>query len=167
MTSKGVKLHYREVTVMKKVQFVYIMDQQVKLIRNEYGLNQDKMAALLGLSKKTLVEIEKGRSSLGWTAAVALASIFSNSTIINNSLGGDVEDIIVAIAFNDVDVKYPRTMGGKIWWKTVLEKEGYIIQQNILSHHFRLLDPDNRRRIASFEYSEIEEHLEREILKKL
>jgi DNA-binding XRE family transcriptional regulator len=167
MTSKGVKLHYKEVAVMKKVQFVYIMDQQVKLIRNEYGLNQDKMAALLGLSKKTLVEIEKGRSSLGWTAAVALASIFSNSTIINNSLGGDVEDIIVAIAFNDVDVKYPRTMGGKIWWKTVLEKEGYIIQQNILSHHFRLLDPDNRRRIASFEYSEIEEHLEREILKKL
>jgi DNA-binding XRE family transcriptional regulator len=167
MTSKGVKLHYKEVAVMKKVQFVYIMDQQVKLIRNEYGLNQDKMAALLGLSKKTLVEIEKGRSSLGWTGAVALASIFSNSTIINNSLGGDVEDIIVAIAFNDVDVKYPRTMGGKIWWKTVLEKEGYIIQQNILSHHFRLLDPDNRRRIASFEYSEIEEHLEREILKKL
>lgn len=152
---------------MKRPQFIFIMDQQVKLIRNEYGLNQDKMAALLGLSKKTLVEIEKGRSSLGWTGAVALASIFSNSTIINNSLGGDVEDIIVAIAFSDVDVKYPRTMGGKIWWKTVLEKEGYVVQQNILSHHYRLLDPNNRRRIASFDYNEIEEHLDREILKKL
>jgi DNA-binding XRE family transcriptional regulator len=152
---------------MKKVEFIYIMDQQVKLIRSEYGLNQDKMAALLGLSKKTLIEIEKGRSSLGWTGAVALASIFSNSTIINNSLGGDVEDIIVAIAFNDVEVKYPRTMGGKIWWKTVLEKEGYVIQQNILSHHYRLLDPDKRRRIASFEYSEVVEHLDREIMKKM
>ena len=152
---------------MKRAQFILIMDQQVKLIRNEYGLNQDKMAALFGISKKTLVEIEKGRSSLGWSGAVALASIFSNSTIINNSLGGDVEDIIVAIAFNDVDVKYPRTMGGKIWWKTALEKEGYVVQQNILSHHYRLLDPDNRRRIASFDYNEIEEHLDREILKKL
>lgn len=152
---------------MKRAQFIFIMDQQVKLIRNEYGLNQDKMAALLGLSKKTLVEVEKGRSSLGWTGAVALASIFSNSSIINNSLGGDVEDIIVAIAFNDVVVKYPRTMGGKIWWKTILEKEGYVIQQNILSHHYRLLDPDNRRRIASFDYNEIEEHLDREILKRL
>jgi len=111
---------------MKRPQFIFIMDQQVKLIRNEYGLNQDKMAA-----------------------------------------GGDVEDIIVAIAFCDVDVKYPRTMGGKIWWKTVLEKEGYVVQQNILSHHYRLLDPDNRRRIASFDYNEIEEHLDREILKKL
>lgn len=152
---------------MKRSQFIYLMDQQVKLIRNEYGLNQEKMAALLGFSKKTLVEIEKGRSSLGWTGAVALASIFSNSMIINGTLGGDVEDFIVAIAFDDVNVKYPRTMGGKIWWKTVLEREGFYVQQNILSHHYRLLDPDNRRRIASFDIHEIEEHLIKETQKKL
>lgn len=151
---------------MKKSQFIDLMNDHIKIIRNEYGLNQDKMAAILGLSKKTLVEIEKGRSSLGWTGAVALAIIFSNSTIINNQLGGDVEDIIVAIAFDDVDVKYPRTMGGKIWWKAVLEKDGFCVQQNILSHHYRLLDPDNRRRITSFDFKEIEEHLAREILKK-
>ena len=152
---------------MKKSQFIDLMNDHIKIIRNEYGLNQDKMAAILGLSKKTLVEIEKGRSSLGWTSAVALAIIFSNRTIINNQLGGDVEDIIVAIAFDDVDVKYPRTMGGKIWWKAVLEKDGFCIQQNILSHHYRLLDPDNRRRITSFDFNEIEEHLSREILKKM
>lgn len=145
---------------MKRNDFIKLMDAQVKLIRSEYGLTQDKMSMLLGLSKKTLVEIEKGRSSLGWTTSVALASIFSNSSILINALGGNVEDIIIAIAFNEVDVKYPKTWGGKLWWKSVLKKEGYTIQQNLVSQHYRLLDPLYRRHYASFDLEDIEAHLE-------
>lgn len=145
---------------MTRNDFINMMNEQVKLIRSEYGLTQDKMSTLLGLSKKTLVEIEKGRSSLGWTASVALASIFSNSSILINALGGNVEDIIVAIAFNDVDVKYPKTWGGKLWWKTIKAKEGYRIQQNMVSQHYRLLDPLYRRHYASFDLDDIEAHLE-------
>ena len=130
---------------MTRENFIKLMDTQVKLIRSEYGLTQDKMSMLLGLSKKTLVEIEKERSSLGWTGSVALASIFSNSSILINALGGNVEDIIVAIAFNDMDVRYPKTWGGKLWWKTILKREGYMIQQNLVSQHYRLLDPLYRR----------------------
>ena len=51
---------------MTKEQFILEMNRQVKLVRTEYGLTQEAMAMALGLSKKTLVEIEKGRSSLGW-----------------------------------------------------------------------------------------------------
>lgn len=145
---------------MTRNDFINMMNEQVKLIRSEYGLTQDKMSILLGLSKKTLVEIEKGRTSLGWTASVALASIFSNSSILINALGGNVEDIIVAIAFNDVDVKYPKTWGGKLWWKTIKVKEGYRIQQNLVSQHYRLLDPLYRRHYASFDLDDIEAHLE-------
>ena len=145
---------------MMRNDFIKMMDTQVKLIRSEYGLTQDKMSILLGLSKKTLVEIEKGRSSLGWTASVALASIFSNSSILINALGGNVEDIIVAIAFNEIDVKYPKTWGGKLWWKTILKKEGYMIQQNLVSHHYRLLDPLFRRHYASFALEDIKTHFE-------
>ncbi len=144
---------------MTREDFVRMMDSHVKLIRSEYGLTQDKMSMLLGLSKKTLVEIEKERSSLGWTGSVALASIFSNSSILINALGGNVEDIIVAIAFNEVDVKYPKTWGGKLWWKTILKKEGYMIQQNLVSQHYRLLDPLYRRHYASFDLEDIEAHL--------
>ena len=132
---------------MTRENFIKLMDTQVKLIRSEYGLTQDKMSMLLGLSKKTLVEIEKERSSLGWTGSVALASIFSNSSILINALGGNVEDIIVAIAFNDMDVRYPKTWGGKLWWKTILKRGGYMIQQNLVSQHYRLLDPLYRRRL--------------------
>ena len=38
--------------------FVAEMDRQVKLVRTEYGFNQEVMANVLGMSKKSLVEIE-------------------------------------------------------------------------------------------------------------
>jgi DNA-binding XRE family transcriptional regulator len=50
---------------MNKNEFIKLLDGKLKLIRTEYGLTQDKMASVLGISKKTLVEIEKNRKSLG------------------------------------------------------------------------------------------------------
>ncbi|MBQ3031325.1 MAG: helix-turn-helix domain-containing protein, partial [Anaerotignum sp.] len=61
---------------MTKKDFAVQMDASLKSVRKEYGFTQEKMAAVLGISKKTLVEIEKGRSSLGWTGAAAFAAIF-------------------------------------------------------------------------------------------
>jgi DNA-binding XRE family transcriptional regulator len=141
---------------MNRTQFIDLMNGVVKLIRSEYGLTQEKMATLLGLSKKTLVEIEKGRSSLGWTGAVACASLFSNSPVLVNAIGSDVDALIWAIAFQEAQALYPKTLGGKVWWKPVREAGGFRIQQNLISHHYRLLDAENRRRYASFVLEEIE-----------
>ena len=58
---------------MTKKEFAATLDSALKAVRKEYGFTQEKMAAVLGISKKTLVEIEKGRSSLGWTGAAAFA----------------------------------------------------------------------------------------------
>ena len=104
---------------MKKDEFIAEMNHQVKLVRTEYGLTQDAMAKALGLSKKTLVEIEKGRSTLGWMGAVAFISIFSASQVLSGALGGEAEDMILALAFEDLKPTYPKTMGGKVWWRTV------------------------------------------------
>lgn len=141
---------------MKKEQFIELMDEKLKLIRTEYGLSQDKMALVLGISKKTLVEIEKGRKTLGWTAAVALSSIFSDSSLLTDSLGGSASEIIIALAFKDIPVTYPRTWGGKIWWKTIEIHNGFQVQQNIISRHYRILDKENKRIYASFYLEEIE-----------
>lgn len=142
------------VMFMDKTAFVNLMDEKMKLIRTEYGLTQDKMAVILGISKKTLIEIEKGRKSLGWTGSVALASIFSDSTLLRDALGGDVSGVIISVAFKDLEVDYPKTWGGRVWWKTVQETNGYRIQQNLLSHHYRILDQENRRLFASFSIEE-------------
>lgn len=145
---------------MNKTQFIQLMNRNLKQVRLEYGLSQDKMAIMLGLSKKTLIEIEKGRSSLGWMGSVVLASIFSNSSILVHLIGENVEDMIFAIAFQDTKVNYPKTLGGIAFWKVIRNKNGFIIQQNIISHHYRLLDQENRRHIASFNLEEIEEYIE-------
>ena len=72
---------------MTKEELVSEVNSKLKLVRTEYGLTQDKMSVILGISKKTLVESEKGRRSLGWTEVVALTAIFANSEILRDALG--------------------------------------------------------------------------------
>lgn len=136
---------------MTKEQFIEEMNHQAKLVRTEYGLTQEAMAKALGLSKKTLVEIEKGRASLGWMGAVALSAIFSASRVLSGALGGEAEDMILALAFEDLKPTYPKTMGGKVWWRTVETHGRFKIQQNIISQHYRALDDQDGRVCSSFE----------------
>ena len=89
-----------------------------------------------------------------------MASIFSDSTILHDAIGGDISDLIIAVGLRDVDVDYPKTWGGKVWWKTITEMKGYRIQQNIFSRHYRLLEPENRRIYTSFSLKETEAVME-------
>ena len=145
---------------MTKDQFMYEMNQQVKLVRTEYGFTQETMAKALGLSKKTLVEIEKGRSSLGWMGAVAFVSIFSDSQILSRLLGGEAEDMVLALAFDDLKPTYPKTMGGRVWWRYIESVGPYRIQQNLISQHYRALDTDNGRVYSSFDLETVRTYLE-------
>lgn len=140
---------------MDKKYFIELCDQKLKLIRTEFSLSQDKMAIVLGISKKTLVEIEKSRSSLGWTGSVALCTLFSNSEIIDSTFGGNPKDIILSIAFEGCEPYYPKTLGGRAWWHTEKENEHYIIQQNIISQHYRLLTKDGKRISSSFNLEDL------------
>lgn len=144
---------------MTREDFVAELDRQVKLVRTEYGFNQEVMARVLGISKKTLVEIEKGRSSLGWTGSVALCAIFSGSQVLSGLLGGEAGDMVRALAFQDLRPTYPKTMGGKVWWRFVETVGPYTIQQNILSQHYRALDREDGRVCSSFDLEEVRRRL--------
>ena len=144
---------------MTKDTFISERNRQVKLVRTEYGLTQESMAKVLGISKKTLVEIEKGRSSLGWTGAVALVSIFSDSQVLSGLLGGEAGDMVRALAFQDLHPQYPRTMGGRVWWRFVETVGPYTIQQNLISQHYRALDREDGRVCSSFDLEEVRTHL--------
>ena len=145
---------------MQKDEFIAEMNHQVKLVRTEYGLTQDAMAKALGLSKKTLVEIEKGRSTLGWMGAVAFSSIFSASQVLSGALGGEAEDMILTLAFEDLKPTYPKTMGGKVWWRTVETLGTFRIQQNIISQHYRALDDQDGRVCSSFELETVRQKVQ-------
>ena len=145
---------------MERAEFISLMNSKIKLIRTEYDLTQEKMAEAIGLSKKTLVEIEKGRNSLSWSAAVTAAVIFSDSTILSDAFGGETSDLVKVIALQGLDAKLPdKTMGGRIWWQDIKETKGYRIQQNIISRHFRILDAEDRRFFSTFDKKEAESKL--------
>lgn len=149
---------------MDREEFIAKCNEKLKLVRTEYNLSQEKAARILGLSKKTVVEIEKGRSSLGWSGSVTLCTVFANSEILSGLFGGNPIDIIMALAFEGNEPIYPKTMGGKLWWKQIEERDGFKIQQNIISHHYRILDREDRRICSSFELNEIKERFS-EVLK--
>ena len=140
---------------MNREEFIREMDTQLKLVRTEYGYTQEMMASILGMSKKTLVEIEKGRSSLGWMGAVAFVSLFSESRILGGLLGGEASDMVKALAFEGQKPRFFPTMGGKVWWQTVETAPKWRIQQNIISNHFRALDNQDRRSSFGFDFEHI------------
>lgn len=140
---------------MVKEEFIETCNRIEKLIRTEFQYSQETMSQILGISKKTLVEIEKGRSSLGWTASVALCTLFSDSEIIAGNFGGSPQDLIQALAFSYQKRVYPKTMGGYVWWKELISEGGYRLQQNVVSKHYRILDNENGRIISSFDYEEV------------
>ncbi len=138
--------------MLNREDFIKIIDSKLKLIRHEKEFTQDKMAEIIGISKKTLVQIEKERSSLGWTGAVAVCTIFVDSEILQMLFGGDVQDIIRSLAFKNYEVDYESTLGGKVWWRDLELRGKYIIQQNMITNHYRILDNENRRICFSFNY---------------
>lgn len=141
---------------MNRSEFVAQVSGQVRLVRAEFDLTQEKMALVLGLSKKTLVEIEKGRSSLGWPGTVTLCTLFSDSQVLQNAYGGELSDLLRALAFQHPP-KAPRpTMGGRVWWRELRKDQGWRVQQNLVSQHYRILDPEDGRLFSSFDWREIE-----------
>lgn len=141
---------------MDKQEFIQLVNEKLKLIRIEKDLSQDKMSEIIGLSKKTLIEIEKGRRSLTWTGAVCVVTLFEDSDIVHMTFGDDINEIIKTIAFTNYNSSFSKTLGGKLWWREIKELNGYKIQQNILSQHYRILNKENHRICSSFELNEIE-----------
>ncbi|WP_186577840.1 helix-turn-helix domain-containing protein [Aquibacillus kalidii] len=130
---------------------------KLKLIRVEKGYTQDRMSSVLGISKKTLVQIEKGRVMANWTTVVAICALFRNSEVIHNILGGDGLEAIETIAHNYIEeAPKDKTMGGKVWWKQIKFNNGYTLQQNVISQHYRIIDEENNRMYSCLEREEAE-----------
>ena len=72
---------------MYRREFISEINGMLKLVRTEYGLTQEKMSDVLGISKKSLVESEKGRRPLGWTETVAFVSVYSSEPVRGRAVG--------------------------------------------------------------------------------
>ena len=145
---------------MTRDEFIKECNRIEKLIRTEFSYSQEHMAEILGISKKTLVEIEKDRRSLGWSGSVVLCSLFHDSQVLAGAFGGDPGAMIQALAFDHRNRIYPKTMGGNVWWREIETKGEFKIQQNIISQHYRILNGANERTYSTFDLEDIRLHLE-------
>jgi DNA-binding XRE family transcriptional regulator len=143
-----------------KEYFTKLISNKMKLVRTEQGFSQDKMAEILGISKKTLVQIEKGRTTANWTTTVAFCALFNQSELLVSVIGDNPVEFIQLIAKNIDDTSKEKTMGGKIWWREIKVKGNFRLQQNLISNHYRILDEDNFRWFSSFEEDEAMKRLE-------
>lgn len=143
---------------MKKDEFavtreemIQIVSEKIQLIRTEAGYTQDKMAEIIGLSKKTLVQIEKGRTTASWSTVVTVCALFRETEMVQFLLGNDPIEVLETIAREGIDLRKQKTFGGKVWWREIDQKNGFILQQNLISNHYRILDHDFYRIFSSFD----------------
>ncbi|WP_226579441.1 helix-turn-helix transcriptional regulator [Halobacillus litoralis] len=141
---------------MDKEQLRSWMSEKIKLIRVEYGYTQDRMADILGLSKKTLVQIEKQRTTAGWTTVVAVCALFQESEIIKGVLGDAPLEIMETVAHHQIDPPGKKTMGGKVWWQSIAEGGAFTLQQNMISQHYRIINEENYRIFSTLDRLEAE-----------
>ena len=123
----------------------------MRLIRLERGYSQEKMATIIGISKKTLVEIEKERILANWTTVIAVCALFKESEILQATLGDEPFEVVETIAHEEIIQPKLKSMGGKIWWKELAKQGEFRLQQNVISQHYRILDEQDYRLYSSFD----------------
>ncbi|WP_173916268.1 helix-turn-helix transcriptional regulator [Halobacillus sp. Marseille-Q1614] len=78
-----------------------VVSEKLKLIRVESHYTQGQMADLIGISKKTLIQVEKERSLLSWTSTVAVCSLFDHCSTLRSALQGSPYETVKNITFNE------------------------------------------------------------------
>ncbi|MEL3961497.1 helix-turn-helix transcriptional regulator [Lysinibacillus endophyticus] len=151
---------------MDRELIAQIASDNLKLVRTEYQFTQEKMAEILGISKKTLIQIEKGKSLANWTTTIAICALFQDSKTLKKQLGDDPLEL-VELTIHDVIIRpTEKTFGGVIWWKNLYKYRGFKLQQNLLSKHYRILDDENYRLLSTFDQKVAKEKWE-DIIKKI
>ncbi|WP_053361779.1 helix-turn-helix domain-containing protein [Bacillus sp. FJAT-27251] len=142
---------------MMREEVIAKVSEKVRMVRTEAGYTQDKMADIIGVSKKTLVQIEKGRIYASWSTVVAICALFRETETIQFILGNDPLEVLETIAHEGGDYRKAKTLGGRMWWRELARENGYVLQQNLLSQHYRILDHDHFRIYSSFSEQESKE----------
>lgn len=123
---------------MDQKQIQEIISPKIKLIRVEYGYTQHRMAEIIGLSKKTLVQIEKQRTVAGWTTVTAVCALFRDSEIIRRVLGSAPLEVLETAAHRHIFTDGKEASALETTWKVLSEKGGCKLEQNQISGHYRI-----------------------------
>ncbi|ALM57417.1 MULTISPECIES: XRE family transcriptional regulator XdrA [Staphylococcus] len=128
---------------MDRQQFTDLIQTKFKMVRIEAGYTQDTMAQTIGLSKKTLVQIEKERVLPNWTTCVSICALFRDSDVLNSTFGCDPLEMVQTISRNHC--AYPNhSTTSDIYWNTIDSRNGFILQSNKVSDIYRVLNNETQ-----------------------
>ena len=121
---------------MDKKSFVQVLQKKMKMVRTEAGYTQDTMSETVGLSKKTLVQIEKERILPNWTTCLAICALFRDSQVLINSFGGDPLEIAQQLSRGIR--AYPDDESESLYWETLDTKDSLLIEYNKKNELYRV-----------------------------
>ena len=145
---------------MEKTMFDEMVSERARTIRSEADLTQERFAEMIGISKKTLVEVEKGRKTFGYTTAVTVSVLFRHGEIIRNLFGDAVLEVIDLSAKTSSGRPKLRTFGGLVFWNAIEERGGFRVQHNRVTGHYRIIDQENYRHFYSYDLDEVQKRLD-------
>jgi DNA-binding XRE family transcriptional regulator len=135
--------------------FDRLVSQKLRMIRAEVNLTQDRMAEMIGISKKTLVQVEKERSTLGFTAASLVAVLFRHGEVVQGLFGDNVLQILDHVASQGTSRAWYKTMGGKVWWTEVERTKRFVVQRHVLTGYHRILDEEKYLHYYSLDRADV------------
>lgn len=150
---------------MNQQELMNLISLKLRVVRLEKDYSQQRMADVLGISKKTLIQVEKGRTQANWTTVIAVCALFRDSEVLQAAVGGDPLEVAETIAHDGIDQPIDQSMGGKVWWRELEKKGSFRLQQNLISQHYRILDEAHYRWYSSFDEEEAKHRL-KELAKK-
>ena len=77
------------------------LGKRISLLRKQVGLNQERLADMIGISRPTLSQVEKGRTELKSEKLVKLAGIFNLSVDVLLNLETEAEVVIPAVKLEE------------------------------------------------------------------
>ncbi len=149
-----------------KQDLVSKISASLKLLRAEYGYSQLEMAASIGLSKKTLIQIEKDRMVLGWSATCAVCAVYRGSKLLQMELGEDPVNLIETLAHENLQMYADTASRNYVFWDVIQDNGEYILAKNILTDHFKITSLAGKKLRASFDETKIKSEYEKIIKEK-
>ncbi|WP_153722405.1 helix-turn-helix transcriptional regulator [Sporosarcina cascadiensis] len=130
---------------MNKQTVIDLILPRLKLVRTEMNYTQDQMAKILGISKKTLVQLEKGRQELSWTVAAAVCALFRESSLLRSVMGDDPVELAEIAVHPVIHSREIGSAAAVNWWTEVGQWQQYRLQQHTAGGHYRIIEAGGKR----------------------
>ena len=130
---------------MNKQTVIDLVSPRLKLIRTEMDYTQDQMSEIIGISKKTLVQLEKGRQEIGWATAVVVCALFRESALLRSVMGEDPIELAEMAVHTEIHSRETAASASINWWTEIGQWQQYKLQQHTAGGHYRIIGAENKR----------------------